>query len=93
MPTAPYTIRVAAARSHHRPLHDDAGALAGAGDVDRPEQGGANPVGQQRRGVLGDHLGVERDLRVRAVQRLSAGVCLPVDGSPGVTNAATSAIA
>ena len=59
-------------RAHPGPLDVDVGALAGLVDVDRPEQGGPHLVGQQRRRPLGQHRRVERDLGVRAVERLAA---------------------
>ena len=82
------------ARAHQGALHVDVGALAGLVDLDRPEQRRADLVGQQRRRALAQHRRVQRDLRVRAVERLAAPVGLDVDGVPGASRRPpTSAIA
>ena len=65
------------------PLDEDLGALPRLVDLDRPEQGRADLVGEQRAGVLGDRLRVERDLRVGAVEGLATLVRLQVDRVPG----------
>ncbi len=62
------------------PLHLDLRAFAGLVDLDRPEQCGTDLVGQQRAGVLGDRLRVQRHLGVCAVQRFATQMGLEVDG-------------
>ena len=71
------------AGAHQGPLDRDVGALAGLVDADRPQQRRPVLVGQQRRGVLGEHRRVERHLGVRAVERLPAAVRLLVDRVAG----------
>ena len=65
------------------PHHVDVGALAGAVDLDRPQQRRPLRVGQQRGGALGEHGRVQRHLGVGAVERLAATVRLDVDGVAG----------
>ncbi len=66
-------------RPHPCALDEDLGALAGLVDLDRPQQGRPDLVGDQRAGVLGDRLRVQRHLRVGAVEGLAALVRLQVD--------------
>ena len=63
--------------------HLDVGARPLRVEPQRPQERRPDLVGQQRRGALRQHLGVQRDLRVGAVQRLAARVGLQVDRVAG----------
>ena len=64
--------------AHERLADIDLDPLAAPVDLHRPEDGRADPVGQEAAGALGQRRRIEPGVPVRRVERLAALVCLDV---------------